>query len=75
MDWTSIERSWKHYKTYAQERWNRLSAQQVDATMGKRDELARCVQLAYGLTREETERHISMWVAKQASNPPSAVNT
>jgi hypothetical protein len=74
MDWSSIERGWKHYKTSAQERWNRLSHQDVEGTMGRRDELARLVQMAYGLTREETQRHISMWLSKQAATPPFAAS-
>ena len=75
MDWTSIERSWKHYKASAQQRWNRLSDQDVEGTLGKREDLARLVQRAYGLTREETQRHISMWLSKQAGNPPLAANS
>jgi len=75
MDWSSIERSWKHYKTSAQQRWNRLSDQDVEGTLGKRENLARLVQRAYGLTREETQRHIAMWLSKQAGNPPLAANS
>ena len=75
MDWSSIERSWQHYKASAQQRWNRLSDQDVEGTLGRREDLARLVQRAYGLTREETQRHISMWLSKQAGNPPLAANS
>ena len=74
MNWTSIERSWNHYKTYAKDRWNRLSDQQIEATMGNHEQLSRCVQQAYGLSKPEADRRIAVWFQRQAGNPPLAAN-
>ena len=74
MDWSRIERDWNHYKVHVKERWERLSDQQIEATMGKRDELSLCVQKAYELSKQEADRRIEVWVLRQAGNPPHAAN-
>jgi uncharacterized protein YjbJ (UPF0337 family) len=66
VDWITIETRWDEYKVAAKQRWDKLSEQQLHGTRGKREYLSRRVQEAYSLSREEAERQISEWLAKQA---------
>jgi len=65
VDWITIETGWDEYKVAAKQRWDRLSEQQLHGTRGKREYLSKRVQEAYSLSREEAERQLSEWLAKQ----------
>ena len=65
MNWSTIETGWKDYKANAKQQWSKLSDQQITDTLGKREQLSASVQQAYALSKEETERQISDWQAKQ----------
>ncbi|HZM34637.1 MAG TPA: general stress protein CsbD [Burkholderiales bacterium] len=75
MDWSNIESGWKAYKANAKQRWSKLSDDQVDATMGKREALSSRVQEAYSVSKEEAERQISAWQAKQAEKQGPAAKS
>jgi uncharacterized protein YjbJ (UPF0337 family) len=66
MDWISIESRWDEFKVAAKQRWDKLSEQQLQGTKGKREYLSKRVQEAYSLSRDEAERQISEWLAKQS---------
>ena len=66
MDWITIQTRWDEYKVAAKQRWDKLSEQQLHGTRGKREYLLRRVQEAYALSREEAERQISEWLARQS---------
>ena len=74
MNWSSIESGWKDYKADAKQQWSKLSEQQIDSTMGKREQLSISVQQAYALSKEETERQISDWQSKQVEKQAPAAN-
>ena len=65
MNWSTIETGWTSYKANAKQRWSRLSDEQIDATMGKREQLTSRVQQAYAVSQEEAARQISDWQSKQ----------
>jgi uncharacterized protein YjbJ (UPF0337 family) len=73
MNWTNIEDGWNEYKANAKQQWSKLTAQQVDGTMGKREQLSTQVQAAYSVNKEEAERQIADWQSKQvAQQAPAA---
>ena len=72
MNWTNIESGWNDYKASAKQQWSKLSDQQVEGTMGKREQLSTSVQQAYALSKEETERQISDWQSKQVEKQAPA---
>jgi uncharacterized protein YjbJ (UPF0337 family) len=74
MNWSNIETGWNDFKAGAQQQWNKLSDQQINDTLGKRDQLSSKVQEAYALSKEETERQISDWQSKQVEKPAPAKN-
>jgi uncharacterized protein YjbJ (UPF0337 family) len=65
MKWHQIESYWTKYQASAKQRWSRLTDDQLGVIAGRREQLARNVQEAYGITGEETEKQLSDWQARQ----------
>lgn len=65
MNWSNIETGWNDYKANAKQQWSKLTDEQVNGTMGKREKLSSHVQQAYSVNKEEAERQISDWQSKQ----------
>jgi uncharacterized protein YjbJ (UPF0337 family) len=61
MNWDRISGNWTQWKGRVQERWGKLSNDQLDVIAGQRDELSGRIQKAYGLTKEEAERQLRNW--------------
>jgi uncharacterized protein YjbJ (UPF0337 family) len=40
MNWSTIENGWNDYKAAAKLQWSKLSDEQLDGTMGKREQLS-----------------------------------
>jgi len=65
MNWSNIESGWKDFKANAKQQWSKLTDDQINNTMGKREQLSTKVQEAYALSKEDAERQISDWQSKQ----------
>lgn len=65
MNWSNIETGWSDYKANAKQHWSKLTDEQVNDTMGKREQLSSQVQKAYAVNKDEAERQISDWQSKQ----------
>ena len=74
MNWSNIETGWNDFKANAKQQWSKLSDQQINDTLGKREQLSASVQQAYALSKEETERQISDWQAKQVETKQAGNN-
>jgi len=74
MHWNIIESRWHEYKAAAKRQWDKLSEAQLSGTRGNRDYLLKRVQEAYTLNREEAERQISDWQARQFDRLAPAAN-
>jgi uncharacterized protein YjbJ (UPF0337 family) len=75
MNWSNIETGWQDFKANAKQQWSKLTDEQINGTMGKRDYLSTKVQEAYALSKEETERQISDWQSKQVEKQAPAANS
>jgi len=75
MNWSNIETGWNDFKANAKQQWSKLSDQQINDTQGKREQLSTSVQQAYALSKEETERQISDWQAKQVEKNQASGNS
>lgn len=58
MNWNQIQGSWTEYKGKAQQRWGKLTNDDLDVIDGHRQELLGKIQQAYGKSREEAERDV-----------------
>jgi uncharacterized protein YjbJ (UPF0337 family) len=70
MNWDRIEGNWKQFTGGIKAQWGKLTDDQLDVIAGNRDQLLGKVQEAYGITREETEKQISAWQARQEEKAP-----
>jgi len=58
MNWDTIEGNWKQAKGQAQQKWGKLTNDDLDVVEGKREELVGKVQERYGIARDEAERQV-----------------
>jgi uncharacterized protein YjbJ (UPF0337 family) len=62
MNWDRVEGNWKEFKGKVQQKWGKLTEDDLDVIEGKRTELAGRIQQRYGLAKDEAEREIDTWL-------------
>ena len=75
MNWSNIETGWNEFKANAKQQWSKLTDQQINDTLGKREQLSASVQQAYALNKDEAERQISDWQSKQVEKKQASGNS
>lgn len=65
MAWDRVEGNWKQFKGQVQQQWGKLTNDDLDVVQGKRTELAGKLQERYGIAKEEADRQIDDWTARQ----------
>ena len=65
MNWDRIAGNWKQAKGKMKEQWGKLTDDDFDKIAGKRDLLVGKIQNAYGVGKDEAEKQISDWEARQ----------
>jgi uncharacterized protein YjbJ (UPF0337 family) len=58
MNWDRIEGNWKVFQGKVQERWGKLTNDDLDRIKGRREALAGRIQQLYGIERDHAEREI-----------------
>ena len=61
MNWDQVSGQWKQLKGKVQEKWGRLTDDEVDVIAGKRDQLVGKVQQKYGIAKDEAEKEVEHW--------------
>jgi uncharacterized protein YjbJ (UPF0337 family) len=64
MNWDRLEGNWKQFKGQVKEQWGKLTDDDFDKAAGRRDQLAGRIQERYGLARDEADRQIDGWLAR-----------
>jgi uncharacterized protein YjbJ (UPF0337 family) len=62
MDWSQISTSWDQYSAHVQDRWGRLTDDDLIAARAGRNELIGCVLKRYRIERDLAERHVDDWI-------------
>jgi uncharacterized protein YjbJ (UPF0337 family) len=62
MNWDRIEGNWKEFKGKIQQKWGKLTDDDLDVIEGKRKELTGRLQQRYGVAKDEAERDIDTWL-------------
>jgi uncharacterized protein YjbJ (UPF0337 family) len=62
MNWDQIQGNWKQTKGQIQQKWGKLTSDDMNVIGGKRMELAGRLQERYGVAKEEAERQIDDWL-------------
>ena len=65
MNWDRIAGNWKQAKGKMKEQWGKLTDDDLDNVAGKRDQLVGKIQNAYGIGKDEAEKQINEWEARQ----------
>ncbi len=64
MNWNQIEGSWKQAKGKIQERWGKITDDDLDVIAGRRILLIGKLQERYGFKRAELEKEVDEFVKK-----------
>jgi len=67
MNWNVIEGNWKQAKGKVKEQWGKLTDDQLDMVSGRRDQLVGKIQECYGIARDEAERQVKDWEARNGN--------
>ena len=62
MNWDQVEGKWTQLKGRAQQRWGKLTDDDLDLVSGKRKELVGRLQERYGRRQEELEHDVDEWI-------------
>lgn len=62
MNWNIVEGNWKQFKGRAQQKWGKLTDDELDRIGGRKEELAGKLQEAYGHSADEAERELNEWL-------------
>jgi uncharacterized protein YjbJ (UPF0337 family) len=62
MNWDRIEGNWKQLKGRAQQKWGKLTDDDINVIEGNRTELSGRLQNRYGIAKDEAERQIDTWM-------------
>ncbi len=65
MDWNVVESNWQQYRDDVRANWRRLSVDHLDTIAGERARLATMIEATYSVTRDEAERQIKSFEARQ----------
>ena len=58
MNWDQIQGKWKQYAGKVQEKWGKLTDDDLDMVRGKRDQLVGRIQERYGIVKQEAEKQV-----------------
>jgi len=64
MKWDQFEENWRQLKGRLKEHWGRLSDNDLDAIAGKRDQLIERLQERYGMTNEEAQTQLEVFLKR-----------
>ena len=64
MNWDRVEGNWKTFKGQVQQKWGKLTDDDLDVIEGKRTELAGRLQQRYGYAKDEAEKNIDSWLKR-----------
>lgn len=61
MNWDRVEGNWKQFTGKAQQKWGKLTDDDLDQVKGNKQELEGKIQERYGKSKEEAEREVDDW--------------
>ena len=65
MNWDRIAGNWKQAKGTVKAQWGKLTDNDLDTIAGKRDQLVGKIQNSYGIGKDEAEKQLGEWEARQ----------
>src|SRR5262249_27122858 len=65
MDWNRVQGSWKQLEGKMKAKWGKLTADDLTAINGRREELEGKIQQHYGLTKDQVRKDVDAWFTSQ----------
>jgi len=65
MDWNRVQVSWKQLEGKIQAKWGKLTADDLTAIKGRREELEGKIQQRYGIAKDQARKEIDDWFTSQ----------
>ena len=62
MNWDRVEGNWMEFKGKVQQKWGKLTNDDLEVVKGKRTELSGRLQQRYGYANNQAEREIDTWL-------------
>ncbi len=62
MNWDRVKGNWKQFKGNVQQKWGKLTDDDLDVIEGKRTALSGKLQARYGYAKDEAEKNIDSWL-------------
>ena len=62
MNWDRVEGNWNELKGKVQQKWGKLTSDDLEVVKGKRTELSGRLQQRYGYAKDQAEREIDTWL-------------
>jgi uncharacterized protein YjbJ (UPF0337 family) len=70
MDWQRIERNWKQFKLRVQDKWGKLTEEDLAAIDGRLDRLEEKIRQRYGFASDHVRKEIDDWTRWQHRQRP-----
>ncbi|WP_049722865.1 CsbD family protein [Gilvimarinus polysaccharolyticus] len=64
MNKLELEGNWQKLKGTAREQWGKLTDNDIERVVGKRDKLIGAIKERYSMTQQEAEREVNEWSVK-----------
>jgi uncharacterized protein YjbJ (UPF0337 family) len=62
MNWEQVKADWERYSVHVQDRWGRLTEDDLVLAQAGRNALIGCVQSRYRIDKTLAERHVDGWL-------------
>jgi len=62
MNWDRVEGNWNEFKGKVQQKWGKLTHDDLDVVKGKRTELSGRLQQRYGYAKDQADKEIDAWL-------------
>jgi uncharacterized protein YjbJ (UPF0337 family) len=69
MNREQLEGNWKQLKGHVQEKWGKLTADDLDEIQGRQQILVGKIQERYGSEIEEARKQVETWMTQQDERP------
>ena len=71
MDWNLIETNWMQFKGSVKATWTKINDYNLYVIAGNRDRLAGKIQETYWISKDEVEKQLVEWQARQKESERS----
>jgi len=66
MNWDRVEGNWKEFQGKVEQKWGKLTKDDLAVVKGRRQELSVRLQQRYGYAKDEAEKEIDSWLKEVA---------